>query len=173
MRTSSLSVIIAACALGCHSGDIGDSAGQPATAQTTGAPKESASGNRFPFQVAQDGWSLTEDCTLNLGASPYTRETAAGKFIFSESVSIIPKGKGEVAYRLRPTGQSLKDATVRRINYGFGPQEVSTEKPIIKLYADQIPLKPSMGLKENDGKTIIAGGAEGNSLGGEVTTNEV
>src|SRR5271157_707175 len=108
--------------------------------------EEQASGDRLPFRVTQDGWFLTEDCTLSLDGA-YIRKTEAREFIFAESVSIIPKGKGEVAYRLRPTDQSLKDATLAKSNVGFGPPIVfSTDKPIIKLYAAQIALKPSMGL---------------------------
>jgi hypothetical protein len=129
--------------------------------KSTQADNQSAQ-NPLPLRVAKDGWYLTEDCVLNLDSSPYVRETDSGKVLFAATVTVTPTDRNDVWFKIRPTDKSLTDSIT---NQGLG-------RPIIKLNADLIPLPKSMGMA-SEGRLILAGGKEGNTLGGEVVTKVV
>lgn len=149
MKVSFFAVIILACTLGCTKD------------KSTPSDKQSEK-NPLPLRVAKDGWYLTEDCVLNLDSTPYVRETEAGKFLFASSVTVTPTDRNEVWFKIRPTDKSLTDSAN---NQAIG-------RPIIKLNADLIPLPKSMGLA-SEGRLLLAGGKDGNTLGGDVVTKVV
>src|SRR5262249_10339432 len=159
MKVRFLAVLVLACAAGCSK----DNAAQQ---DKTSRGNEQGEKKPLPLRAAQDGWYLTEDCVLNLDRSPYIRETKEGKILFASSVTVSPTNRSDGSFKIRPTDKSFKDS----IRNSFGGQAV--EKPVIRLHADSIPLPKSMGMA-TEGRFIIAGGKEGNALGGEVVSNEV
>jgi hypothetical protein len=149
MRFGFVAVVFLGCAVGCTKN------------QSTPAAKENDK-NPLPLRVAKDGWYLTEDCVLNLDSSPYVREAEGGKVLFASSVTVTPTGRNDIWFKIRPTDKSPTDS----INNQALP------RPIIKLNADLIPLPKSMGM-ESEGRLMLAGGKDGNVLGGQVVTKVV
>jgi hypothetical protein len=122
----------------------------------------------LPLRLAHNGWFLTEDSTLNLDSSPYRK----GEFIFAEKVYITASGRDQWACQMRPSRAASEAASNAVTPFGVSPM-AARERPTVKLAGNNIPLKPGLGLKTDDGRFIIAGGDEGRSLGGEVVTEIV
>lgn len=121
---------------------------------------------QIPVRIEQDGVYLTHDSILNLGSTPYRKDSDGDKYLYAYEVTVTAVSATNVLCIIRPNDESTRDRTATDI---FGN---SFEKKVLKVFSVPLALKQGMGLKTED-RMLIAGGEKGTSLGGDVITDEM